>query len=75
MRYKLTLMMPEENLKNAKERGKYPLPIGGVTWEQGQSRIVDDLSQFYSGEKAKKEVHEFLLIEALNEDSQETDTE
>lgn len=71
--YKLTFTIPEEQLKNAKARGKYPYPIGGIKWEQGDSHIVESLEPFYEGEKAKKHVHDFLLVEVLNEDSETTD--
>jgi len=73
--YRLTFQMPEENLNNAKARGKYPYPIGGELWEQGDTKVVEDLSPYYEGERAKKHVHEFLLIEVLNEDSEATNAE
>lgn len=73
MNYKLTFHAPDENIANAKARGKWPLKIGGIAWDQGDSHIVSDLAPFYEGEKAKKHVHEFLIVEELHEDTEKAE--
>jgi len=73
MSYKLTFSAPEKNIANAKQRGKWPLLIGGIAWEQGTTHIVEELAPFYEGEKAKKHVHPFLIVEELHEATKETD--